>query len=360
MTQRTTTPCRVAILGASGYTGSELLRCLLLRRAVAGDIEIVALTSSSRAGRGLGSILPQFSGVGSGVLPILSKWEEVDWGAVDVAFCALPHGTTQEVIAKLWRHERLRIIDLSADFRLHDLAMYERWYGKAHAAPELQSHACYGLSEWHREKIASSRLVANPGCYAAACQLALLPIAERVDLATVFLSAASGTSGAGRSLREDLLYCEVNENFRPYAVGGHRHVAEIEQGLAWRLGVESISPVSFVPHLLPLDRGILVSMSARLRGGETVGGLRAAIAEVYAGSIFVDVLGEGEVSSVKRVRGTNCCLLSVCADRREGWVLVFSAIDNLVKGASGQALQNMNLLLGLDEGTGFGGGAFLP
>ena len=349
--------CRVAILGASGYTGSELLRCLLLRRAVAGDVEIVALTSSSRAGRGVGSVLPQFSGMS---LPVLSLWEDVDWGAIDVAFCALPHGTTQKVIAQLWRHERLKIIDLSADFRLQDLAMYERWYGKAHAAPELQAHACYGLSEWHGDRISSKRLIANPGCYATACQLALLPIAERVDLETVFLSAASGTSGAGRSLREDLLYCEVNEDFRPYATSGHRHVAEIEQGLCWRLGVAEVSPVSFVPHLLPLDRGILVSMSARMRDGETVAGLRALMAARYAESIFVDVLAEGEVPSLKRVRGTNRCLLSVCADRRAGWVLVFSAIDNLVKGASGQALQNMNLLLGLAEGTGFGEVAFLP
>ena len=349
--------CRVAILGASGYTGSELLRCLLLRRAIARDIEIVALTSSSRAGRSLGSVLPQFSGV---ALPVLSLWEDVDWGGVDIAFCALPHGTTQEVIAKLWRHERLKIIDLSADFRLQDLALYERWYGKAHAAPELQGYACYGLSEWHGRGIASSRLVANPGCYATACQLALLAVADRVALETVFISAASGASGAGRSLREDLLYCEVNEDFRPYATSGHRHVAEIEQGLCWRLGVEEVSPVSFVPHLLPLDRGIMVSLSARMRAGEGVAGLRGAMAEAYAESIFVDVLAEGEVPSLKRVRGTNRCLLSVCEDRRAGWVVVFSAIDNLVKGASGQALQNMNLLLGLDEGTGFGGGAFLP
>ncbi len=349
--------CRVAILGASGYTGSELLRCLLLRRAIAGDVELKALTSSSRAGRHLGSLLPQFAGAD---LPVLSLWEEVDWKEVDVAFCALPHGTTQEVIAKLWRHERLRIIDLSADFRLRDLALYERWYGKAHAAPELQGEACYGLSEWHGKGIAKSRLIANPGCYATACQLALLPVAERVDLETVFLSAASGASGAGRSLREDLLYCELNENFRPYATSGHRHVAEIEQGLCWRLGVAKVSPVSFVPHLLPLDRGIMVSMSARMRRGEGVSDLREAMAEAYAESIFVDVLDEGDVPSLKRVRGTNRCLLSVCADRREGWVVVFSAIDNLVKGASGQALQNMNLLLGLEEGTGLGGGAFLP
>ena len=310
--------CRVAILGASGYTGSELLRCLLLRRAVAGDVEIVALTSSTRAGRGVGSVLPQFSGMCSSILslPVLSLWEDVDWGAVDVAFCALPHGTTQEVIAQLWRHERLKIIDLSADFRLHDLAMYERWYGKAHAAPELQAHACYGLSEWHGDRISSKRLIANPGCYATACQLALLPIAERVDLETVFLSAASGTSGAGRSLREDLLYCEVNEDFRPYAISGHRHVAEIEQGLCWRLGVDQVSPVSFVPHLLPLDRGILVSMSVRLRDGETVAGLRALMAARYAESIFVDVLAEGEVPSLKRVRGRivvcyRCVLIGV-------------------------------------------------
>ena len=349
--------CRVAILGASGYTGSELLRCLLLRRALSQDVAIVALTSSSRAGRSLGSLSPQFSHAD---LPTLTLWEEVDWTSVDVAFCALPHGTTQQVIAQLWRHEHLKIVDLSADFRLHDLAEYERWYGKAHAAPELQRHACYGLSEWHREKIASSRLVANPGCYATACQLALLPLAERLDLETVFLSAASGVSGAGRSLREDLLFCEANENFRPYAVGGHRHVAEIEQGLGWRLDVAKVSPVSFVPHLLPLDRGILVTLSARLRAGETIAGLREAMETAYAQSVFVELLAEGEVPSVKRVRATNRCLLSVCADRREGWVVVFSAIDNLVKGASGQALQNMNLLLGLDEQTGFGGGAFLP
>ena len=347
--------CRVAILGASGYTGSELLRCLLLRRAVAGDVEIRALTSSSKAGCSLGSVLPQFSGV---ALPELSLWEEVDWESIDVAFCALPHGTTQEVVAKLWQHDRLKIIDLSADFRLHDLALYERWYGKAHAAPELQRRACYGLSEWHGKEISSSRLIANPGCYATACQLALLPVAERVDLETVFLSAASGASGAGRSLREDLMYCELNENFRAYSVAGHRHVAEIEQGLSWRLG--AVSSVSFVPHLLPLDRGIMVTMSARMREGETVAGFRSAMAEAYAESVFVDILDEGDVPSLKRVRGTNRCLLSVCDDRRSGWVLVFSAIDNLVKGASGQALQNMNLLLGLDEGTGFGGGAFLP
>ena len=357
-------PCRVAILGASGYTGSELLRCLLLRRSVADDIEIVALTSSRRAGCQLSEVLPQFSGAG---LPTLSLWEDVDWGAVDVAFCALPHGTTQEVIAKIWRHEELKIVDLSADFRLHDLAMYERWYGKAHATPALQPHACYGLSEWYKDGIAKSRLIANPGCYATACQLALLPVADRVELGTVFMSAASGVSGAGRSLREDLLYCEMNENFRPYATGGHRHIAEIEQGLQWRLkelnklGADGkISSVSFVPHLLPLDRGIMVTLSAKMLGGESVDGLRRAMTEAYKGSVFVEVLGEGEVPSLKRVRGTNNCLLAVCGDRRDGWVVIFSAIDNLMKGAGGQALQNMNIVLGMEEETGFGGGALLP
>ncbi len=347
---------RVAILGASGYSGAELLRYLLLRRRITGDIDIVALTASRRAGDDISEVHPQFSFTSG--LPTMRRWQDVSWEGIDVAFCALPHGTTQEVVSELWHYKDLRIIDLSADFRLRDLGEYRRWYGKEHGAPDLQSSAVYGLSELNGEKIGHARLVANPGCYATTVQLALLPLAEIIDPSCISIDAKSGVSGAGRNLREDLLYCESNEDFRPYAVSGHRHVAEIEQGLAMRLGVSSVSPISFIPHLAPMSRGILASLYLRLRAGadgaDAVSLCLSAYEKAYgnAGS-FIRVLEAGSVPSVKLVAGTNRCLLSVVADRRAGYVVVFSATDNLGKGAAGQALQNMNLMLGYADDYGF-------
>ncbi len=376
---------RVAILGASGYSGAELLRYLSLRRAISGDVEIAAVTASQRAGASVASVLPQFrQSAGSSLfadlpngLPKFSRWQDVDWQSIDIAFCALPHGTTQEVITELWRYSSLRIIDLSADFRLSSFADYEHWYGKAHGAPQLQGEAVYGLSEHFRASIGKARLVANPGCYATAAQLALLPLAPLIDCSSISIDAKSGVTGAGRSLREEFLYCEINEDFRAYSLSGHRHVAEIEQGLELALGSSASSDsasssasssssdqprlrVSFVPHLVPMDRGILTTSYLRLRAGESVSSCLAAYDNSYSGSAFIEICRDGSVPSVKLLRGTNRCSLAIFADRRPGWIVVFSAIDNLGKGAAGMALQNMNLMLGLEEDYGFADTALVP
>ncbi|MBX6321613.1 MAG: N-acetyl-gamma-glutamyl-phosphate reductase [Rhodospirillaceae bacterium] len=330
----------VGILGASGYTGAELVR-LLARHP---QVEIRALTADRQAGRPLAEVFPHLATID---LPPLRRIEDTDWSGLDAVFCGLPHGTTQEVIAGLPSH--LKVIDLSADFRLADTAAYARWYGHEHRAPALQREAVYGLTELKREAVRSARLVANPGCYPTSAQLPLVPLVEagQIDADDIVIDAKSGVSGAGRDAKQQNLYGEVAEGMHAYGVAGHRHAPEIEQGLSEAAGRPVV--VNFTPHLAPMSRGILSSIYVRLANGATAEDLRATLARRYADEPFVRVLPPGVAPATRHVRGSNYCLIGVFADRVPGRAILFSVIDNLVKGASGQAIQNMNLMAGFAE-----------
>ena len=332
---------RAAILGASGYTGAELVRILLHHPMV----EIRTLTADRSAGRPFEAVFPQFAGRG---LPGLVRIEDVDWDSHDLAFCCLPHGTTQEVIAAL--PQRLRVVDLSADFRLSDPATYAEWYGHAHRAPALQAEAVYGLTELARDELREARLVANPGCYPTSAILPLAPLlGEGAIEDEIIVDSKSGVSGAGRAAKEASLFAEVSEGIHPYGIAAHRHAPEIEQELGKAAG--SPITVNFTPHLMPMNRGILSTIYVRLAGGAGAGDLRAALARRYDGEPFVRVVPEGAVPATRHVRGSNHCLIGVFPDRLPGRAILVSALDNLVKGAAGQAVQNMNLVCALPETT---------
>ena len=333
---------RIGILGASGYTGAELLR-LLARHP---GVEVRLLTADRQAGKPLSDIFPH---LGTLELPVPVKIEAADWSGIDLLFCCLPHGTTQEVIAGLPRE--LRVVDLSADFRLADIESYAQWYGHAHRAPELQKEAVYGLTELARAAVAGARLVANPGCYPTSAQLPLVPLLESGEISAddIIIDAKSGVSGAGRDAKQANLYAEVTEGIHAYGIASHRHAPEIEQGLSQAAG--RTVTVNFTPHLMPMSRGILASIYVRLANGSTADSLRATLVRKYAGEAFVRVLPAGQAPATRHVRGSNHCLIGVFADRVPGRAILMSAIDNLVKGAAGQAVQNMNLMAGWAETT---------
>lgn len=333
----------VAILGASGYTGAELVRLL----AGHGRTRIAALTADRRAGQPMSAVFPHLAALD---LPDMVSIGEVDWDGIDVVFCALPHGTTQEVIAGL--PERLKVVDLSADFRLFDVKSYAQWYGHDHKAPKLQAEAVYGLTEVYRGKVRQARLVANPGCYPTASQLPLIPLlkAGLIEAEDIIIDAKSGATGAGRAPKEGTLFCEVTEGIHPYGVASHRHSPEIEQGLSE--AAEMPMTVNFTPHLMPMARGILASIYAKTAHGADAKLLRETLATAYANEPFVKVLPEGVIPQTRHVRGSNLCLINVVDDRIKGRVMLFSVIDNLVKGASGQAIQNMNVMMGFEETEG--------
>ena len=332
----------IAILGASGYTGAELVR-LLARHS---GVEIRALTADRKAGQHMAEAFPH---LGSLPLPKLASIADVNVDTVDAVFCALPHGTTQEVIAAL--PKSVKIIDLSADFRLYDCATYAKWYGHEHQAPELQKQAVYGLTEFAREQVKAARLVANPGCYPTAAQLPLIPLLNAKAIATdaIIIDAKSGTSGAGRAAKEAHLYCEVTEGLHAYGIGSHRHLPEIEQGLSLVAG-QPIE-VSFTPHLMPMSRGMLATTYVRILPGFNADDLRTILAEHYKNEPFVQVLAKGVAPATRNVRGSNFCHINVFEDRIVGRAIIVSVIDNLVKGASGQAIQNFNLMAGFAETT---------
>jgi N-acetyl-gamma-glutamyl-phosphate reductase len=333
---------RVAILGASGYTGAELVR-LLLRHPY---VDIVALSADRQAGLRISQSFPHLT---DEKLPAMAKIEDIDWAKIDFAFCCLPHGLTQETVSKLPRH--VRIVDLSADFRLRDLDAYAQWYGHQHLAPALQAEAIYGLTEIHRDRIQKARLVANPGCYPTAAQLPLIPLLEQGLIAAedIIIDAKSGVTGAGRDAKQGNLFAEVAEGIHAYGVGQHRHAPEIEQGLSDAAGQKIV--VNFTPHLVPMSRGILCSMYVKCAKAATPEDLRAALTSRYSREPFVRVLPAGASPATRNVRGSNFCLMSVFADRLPGRAIVLSAEDNLVKGASGQAIQNMNVMMGWPEDT---------
>ncbi len=347
-------PVRIAVYGASGYTGSELVR-LLMRHPRA---EIVALSADSKAGREMAEIYPQFTGL---ALPPLVRLEEVDLCAVDCLFCALPHGTTQTALKKaLDARPDLRVVDLSADFRLADADAYARWYGHAHAAVALQAEAVYGITELFREAVRAARLVANPGCYTTTGIMALAPLIEAglVDPDEIVIDAKSGVTGAGRAAKEAMLFAEVAEGIHAYGVAAHRHTAEFDEQFSRAAGRPVMA--TFTPHLVPMNRGIYATSYVRLAGGASADDLTAALSARYAGEPFVKVLGKGLVPQSRHVRGSNVIHIGVVADRRPGRAIVIATLDNLVKGASGQAVQNMNAMFGLPETEGLSQLALFP
>eukprot|EP00612_Vaucheria_litorea_P001773 CAMPEP_0171453664 /NCGR_PEP_ID=MMETSP0945-20130129/1276_1 /TAXON_ID=109269 /ORGANISM="Vaucheria litorea, Strain CCMP2940" /LENGTH=348 /DNA_ID=CAMNT_0011978565 /DNA_START=126 /DNA_END=1172 /DNA_ORIENTATION=+ len=336
---------RVGILGASGYTGAELVRLLVNHP----EVELKVLTGNTQAGQQFSKVFPQFSYLKTGLLPTLSKHEENDWSDVDCVFCCLPHGTTQDIIKAL--PQDLKIIDLSADFRLKDVKSYEEWYGGTHRAPDLQKEAVYGLVELNRERIRSARLVANPGCYPTAAQLPLVPLLKGniISSEDIIIDAKSGTTGAGRSPKQGTLYCEVSDGIHPYGIASHRHAPEIEQGLNEVSGGDCV--INFTPHLMPMSRGILETIYAKLQPKESAESAKNVLKKAFKDEFFVTVLEGKDVPQTRHVRGSNHVFINVFEDRLPGRVIIVAAIDNVCKGASGQAIQNMNLMFGFPEHT---------
>ncbi len=331
---------RIAILGASGYTGAELVRLVATHPAM----RIVALSADRKAGMAMAEVFPFLRHLD---LPPLQKIEDIDFANVDMCFCALPHATTQEVVARLPRD--LKIVDLSADFRLRDPAEYEKWYGQPHAQPDLQREAVYGLTEFYRDEIRAARLVAGTGCNAAAGQFALRPLiaAGVIDLDDILIDLKAGVSGAGRSLKETLLHAELSGGTHAYSAGGkHRHLGEFDQEFSRSAGRPV--HVRFTPHLLPMNRGILASVY--VKGHAKI--VHQVLEKAYENEVFLEVLPFGSLPSTRDVAGSNFCHLGVIEDRFPGRTLVVAVLDNLTKGSSGQALQNANLMLGIDEATG--------
>ncbi len=331
---------RIAILGASGYTGAELVRLI----ATHPGMEIVAMSADRKAGQTMAEVFPFLRHL---ALPRLQKIDEIEFSNVDLCFCALPHATSQEVIAKLPRD--LKIVDLSADFRLRDAAAYEKWYGKPHTQPALQAEAVYGLTEFYREEIKAARLVAGTGCNAATGQFALRPLisAGVIDLDEIVIDLKAGVSGAGRSLKENLLHAELSGGTYAYSAGSkHRHLGEFDQEFSKIAG--RLVQVQFTPHLLPMNRGILASVY--LRGDPAV--VHETLASAYKDEPFLQVLPFGTLPSTRDIAGSNFCHIGVVGDRIPGRVMVVAVLDNLTKGSSGQAIQNANLMLGLPETEG--------
>lgn len=330
----------IAILGASGYTGVELVRII----ATHPDMQIKALAGNSKAGLTMGAVYPHLSHLD---LPVLTKVADVDFADIDLVFCALPHGLSQDIVRDLPDH--LRVVDLGADFRLRDPAAYEKWYGQPHRAPEIQPQAVYGLTEFYRDDIAQARLVAGTGCNAATVQYALRPLIETalIYLDDIICDLKNGLTGAGRAVKEHMLFTERSTDVMGYAQGGtHRHLGEFDQEFSAIAGRDV--EIMFTPHLVPVNRGILASCYVK---GDAQA-IHAALAECYADEPFVSVRDFGTLPSMGQVTASNQCAIGVCGDRKSGRAMVVATLDNLTKGSSGQAIQNANLMLGLAEDSG--------
>ncbi len=336
---------KVAIVGASGYTGVELLRILYGHPEVA----VTCVTSEQSAGRKIADIFPSVRCRCDMVLENLEPVRVAE--KADFIFTALPHKAAMEVVPTFLKLGR-RVVDLSADYRLRDAAEYAKWY-EPHMSPELLKKSVYGLPELKRARIAGAALVANPGCYPTSVILGLAPLLKKklIDPSTIIADSASGVSGAGRSVKVDNLFCEVHDGFKAYGVGGlHRHIPEIEQELSLLAGDKVV--ISFTPHLVPMDRGILSTIYASPAKTVTTADLLKVYNKFYHGEAFVRVLPPGEFPATGHVRGSNFCDIGLTVDSRTGRVIVVSALDNLVKGAAGQAVQNMNIMCGFPENMG--------
>ncbi len=340
---------RIGIIGATGYTGLELLR-LLARHA---EAQVVWLTSENSAGQQFGDVFAVPPAIGG---MTLVKAADADLAGADVVFCCLPHAASQGAVAAA-RRAGARVVDLSADYRLHDPVQYEAWYGHPHNEQGWLAEAVYGLPELHRAAISKTALVGNPGCYPTSIILGLAPLARAGWLGgSVIADSKSGVSGAGRGLSLKSHFVEANENFSPYSIGRtHRHLVEMEQELGALMGAGNArAPLQLVfsPHLLPVNRGILSTIYVTLPAAATEDAVRAAYADAYAGEPFVHLLARGQLATLAHAVHTNHCAIGLTFVPGAAMVIVTSAIDNLIKGASGQAVQNMNIMLGLDERMG--------
>ena len=339
---------KTAIVGASGYSGMELLRLLLGHPGV----ELVAVTSRQEAGKALGDVFPRFrKAPGAELTFIEPDPDAIAATGAQAAFLALPHGVAAE-IARALLERGVRVIDLSADFRLRDAAVYEEFYGHTHPAPDLLKEAVYGLPEIRAEEIKAARLIASPGCYPTSILLPLLPLLREklIDPATIVANSMSGVSGAGRKPDLTLLFCECNESARAYGVPKHRHLSEIEQELSLAAGETVV--VSFIPHLIPVNAGIATTTTSKLKEGVAPEAVGAALEKAYNGQPFVRLLGKGGCADTKNVTRTNFIDIGWQYDPRTGRVLLMSAEDNVGKGAGGQAVQSFNLMFGLSETDG--------
>ncbi|RJX31050.1 MAG: N-acetyl-gamma-glutamyl-phosphate reductase [Desulfarculus sp.] len=334
----------VAIMGGSGYTGVELMRLI----AGHPQLQLTAVSSSQYEGQAVEAV---FGALEGGLNLSFTPHDPAALaGSARLAFLAVPHKAAMAAAPAILA-AGAKVVDLSADFRLRDRAVYEKWYAP-HSAPELLAEAVYGLPEFYREQIKAARLVANPGCYVTSVLVALVPLlrAGLISPQGLIADSASGVSGAGRGAKLNLLHGEVHENFRPYSVDGHRHTPEMEQELSLAAGQEV--RLTFTPHLLPMDRGILSTIYAQAVGGSDEQAVRDCWQRAYGAEPFVRVLAKGRLPETKQVRGSNRVQLAVARDPRSGVLKIFSALDNLTKGASGQAVQNANLMLGLPETAG--------
>jgi N-acetyl-gamma-glutamyl-phosphate reductase len=345
---------KTAIIGASGYTGAELIRILLNHK----NVEISALVANSNAGQKIAQLYPHLAHYN---LPDLKKIEEINFSEIDAVFGCLPHTTSQETFKKLLadpKNSHLKIFDLSADFRLENVNDYEKWYNHPHIATELQPKAVYGLPEIHRNKIKKSNLIACPGCYPTSVLLPLIPLLENKLIAKndIIIDSKSGTTGAGRSVKQANLFCEVNESVKAYSIGSHRHIGEIEQELNKAAGAQSDKiesdkiEIDFTPHLLPINRGIISTIYAKINPQFSVQDIQNCLQTKYEDEPFVQVI-EGE-PNIKDVVGTNFCVMTARKGRTANKLIIVSVIDNLCKGASGQAVQNLNIVFGFDEKEG--------
>lgn len=341
---------KVGVVGGTGYTGVELLRLL----AGHPDVELRVITSRTEADMAVAEMFPNLRGH---VALAFSAPDSAALAACDLVFFATPNGTAMQMVPDLLQ-AGVRVVDLAADFRLRDPLQWERWYGLPHACPEALAEAVYGLPEINREQIRGARLVANPGCYPTAVQLGFLPLMKTglVDISSLIADVKSGVSGAGRKASVGTLLSEASDNFKAYAVPGHRHLPEIRQGLQQAAG-QSVG-LTFVPHLTPMIRGIHATLYAR--STEPTGDLQALFEQHYAQEPFVDVLPSGSHPETRSVRGANHCRIAIHRPQNGDTVVILSVIDNLVKGAAGQAVQNMNLMFGLPERAGLAGIALLP
>lgn len=332
---------KVGIVGGTGYTGVELLR-LLARHP---DVKLAAITSRGEAGTAVADMFPSLRGA---VSLKFSDPQSAPLDSCDVVFFATPNGIAMQQAAALL-DAGVRVIDLAADFRITDIATWEKWYGMTHASPALVAEAVYGLPEVNREAIRTARLIANPGCYPTATQLGFLPLVEAgcIDVGSLIADAKSGVSGAGRKAETHILFSEASDNFKAYGVAGHRHLPEIQQGLA-RAGGCQIG-LTFVPHLTPMIRGIHATLYARITKEAD---FQALFEERYAKEPFVDVLPPKSHPETRSVRAANTCRIAIHRPQGGDTLVVLSVIDNLVKGAAGQAVQNMNIMFGLDECSG--------
>ena len=339
---------KIGIIGASGYTGAELIRLIETHP----KMEVAALVGNTRAGSSMSDIFSHLSHI---KLPTLTKIKETNFEDISLCFSALPHKASQEVISQL--PKTLKIVDLSADFRLRSAGDYEKWYNETHTAVDLQKIAAYGLTEFYREQIKGAKLVAGTGCNAALGQYILRPLISSnvIDFDNIILDMKCAVSGAGRALREDLLHSEASEGIRAYAVGGtHRHLGEFDQELSLLAG--RTVKIQFTPHLIPANRGVLATAYLVGNSKEIYGSL----CKRYSDEPFVHVLPFGKMPSTQDVRGSNHCYLGVVGDRRQDRCIVIGSLDNLTKGSSGQAIQNANLMLNEDETLGLKMAHFFP